>query len=324
MFLAVLSCAGRVYSQSPNAVSPKFDAASVRTGDPFVNGVSFRMNGGPGTSDPGRITYTRVDMSALLKKAYDIRGDQLVGPDWLKDGAARNDADFYTITATMPTDTTAQQFQMMLQNLLAERFHLVVHHETKDFPGYQLVVANGGPKLKEAVIESDTGTPAPRTGPPGVNANGFPLLRPGSNHGSSFSRQGTWGMIRSTDRESMTEFATSLGAMVNESNGAENAPIPRVVDKTGLTGVYEFTLGFAGKVILPPAMAAIMDSLRAAAESHLPGPVRSESTATEPAEVGPNLFTALEKQLGLRLEKTKTGPVDIVTVDHLDRVPTEN
>src|SRR6185436_8412132 len=115
-----------------------FDAASVKAGSPeFVPGVSVSMRGGPGTSDPGRITYSWMNLKFLLTRAWDVRTDQITGPAWLSDPGNR---DTYTITATMPPDTTKEQFQRMLQSLLIERFRIKLHHETRDFPGYELTV----------------------------------------------------------------------------------------------------------------------------------------------------------------------------------------
>lgn len=65
--------------------------------------------------------------------------------------------DFYEVKGTMPPDTTKAQFRVMLQNLLAYRFHLVAHQETRNFPGYALVVDKSGPKLKETAAPPDDG-----------------------------------------------------------------------------------------------------------------------------------------------------------------------
>jgi uncharacterized protein (TIGR03435 family) len=101
----------------------------------------MRMSGGPGTKDPGRITYNGVTLKMLLKRAYDISPDQISGPDWL-------DSERYDIVAKVPPGTTPEQFRLMLQNLLAERFELRQHRETKTLPVYLLTVANNGPKLE--------------------------------------------------------------------------------------------------------------------------------------------------------------------------------
>jgi len=77
IFLATVCCVARAYGQDSVAASPKFDAASVRAGDPFVSGVSYLMKGGPGTSDPGRITYTHVELRNILMKAYGKKIDEI-------------------------------------------------------------------------------------------------------------------------------------------------------------------------------------------------------------------------------------------------------
>ena len=123
-----------------------FEAASVKPAGPFVPGEMGSMRGGPGSGDPGRITSARATLSDLLARAYDVWLDQISGPAWLNDRSAYA----YRIDATLPPKTTMEQFRLMLQNLLAERFHLRLHHETKTRPGYELVVASGGPKLKES------------------------------------------------------------------------------------------------------------------------------------------------------------------------------
>jgi uncharacterized protein (TIGR03435 family) len=174
----ILSLAGVLYGQTATS-GPTFDVASVkRSGDlPRVPRVSGRMAGGPGTNDPGRITYTQVRLVQVLMKAWGIaNGSQISAPSWVLDSAT----DLYTISATMPRDTSMEKFQVMLQNLLLERFQMKVHSETKNVDGYELPVAPGGPKLKKAVnpdMEPTTGVPG------GADAEGFALLPPGHGAG---------------------------------------------------------------------------------------------------------------------------------------------
>jgi uncharacterized protein (TIGR03435 family) len=117
------------------AQSPQFDAASVKVVDPAKR-ADFTNTGGPGSTDPGRIHMGHTTIVALLRKAWDIQTDQVSGPAWVSDFMGPGQ---YFVDATMPPNTTKAQFQLMLQNLLAERFHLKVHHETRNFPGYELV-----------------------------------------------------------------------------------------------------------------------------------------------------------------------------------------
>ncbi len=86
--------------------------------------MEFRCRGGPGSSDPGQITYTNVDFTTLLRIAYDVYPFQIVGPQWL---SIRT----YEIKAKVPLGATKDQCRLMLANLITERFHLVLHHEMR-------------------------------------------------------------------------------------------------------------------------------------------------------------------------------------------------
>lgn len=296
-------------AQSPNAAAPKFefDAASVKLDTSrLFPGVSGTQKGGPGTADPGRFAYTRQSLKFILTLAYDIAPDQLAAPSWMDDPQGPK----FTIIATMPSQTTKEQFHLMLQNLLTERFHLTVHRETKEFPGYELILAPGGPKFKEWAPDPKADPNA--DGPHGFGEHGFPLLqpnKPGIVTAFQLGMGNTPYMIRLSGRQSMAELAKRLGPLVNDSNGLPaSAPHPRVADKTDLPAVYEFKLEFQGTSItagdLPPAPEAA------------PPPV--------PDPGGPDLFNALEKQLGLRLVRAKNVRVETLVIDHADKTPTDN
>jgi uncharacterized protein (TIGR03435 family) len=277
--------------------SVAFEAASVKPAGPAVSGeVSGGMHGGPGTSDPGRISIHRGTLSDLLARAYDVERDQISGPAWIED----RETYAYRIDATIPPNTTKQQFQLMFQSLLAERFHVRLHHETKTRPGYELVVASGGPKLKE--WNPDATVPA---GGATVDEKGFLKLPAGSGLGFVMPKGGGVGAIQMSFRQTMAQFCHGLGADINMANGVPIAGVqPRVIDKTGLTATYEFTLEFAG-------------SMRPSDGE--PG----ASSASDPTGA-PNIFTAVEKQLGLKLVKVPDLSVDMVIVDSADKVPAGN
>jgi uncharacterized protein (TIGR03435 family) len=221
----------------------------------------------------------------------------------------------FTITATMPPETTKEQFHLMLQNLLTDRFHLTMHHETREFPGYDMIVASGGPKLKEWAPDPNADPNA--TGPHGFGEQGFPLLQP-NKPGMVTAYQLGLGtapyMIRLSARQSMAEFAKRVGVLVNDSNGLPaGSAQPRVTDKTGLPAVYQFRLEFQGTTVV----AGVRPSL-------VPGNKDIGDAAPPPDPAGPNLFEALEKQLGLKLVKTRNARVDMLVIDHADKTPTEN
>jgi len=297
------------------AKQPAFDAASVKVVDPEVRPSSGTV-GGPGTSDPGRIHLAGTTMIDLLTRAYDVQGDQILGgPGWIRGGIGSN---LYEIFATMPPDTTKGQFESMLQNLLAERFHLTVHHETRSFPAYVLVVAKDGPKLKE--VKPDPNPAAIVPGDPVWGKDGFPILPPGP-HTAQILSGGNW-RFKYQER-SVADLVANLGLMISRAQGTSMLSDPgtrrqRVTDQTGLTGKYNFTLEFS----CPGCIAAV--AVSAAPASQPRWDVPPAEAAGDPAGGGPSIFVALEKQLGLRLDKVQDVPLDVIVVDHVDKVPTEN
>jgi uncharacterized protein (TIGR03435 family) len=89
----------------------------------------------------GVLSYTKVPLTSIIRRAYGVEAAQISGPTWL-------DSEAYDVTAKLPADTPLPRLQSMLQALLAERFKLAVHRQKKTFAAYALVVAKGGPKLR--------------------------------------------------------------------------------------------------------------------------------------------------------------------------------
>jgi len=285
-------------AQAPAPVN--FEVASVRaagqTPPHTPIAAAGEITGGPGTNDPTRMTFTWTQMRRLLMSAFALPLDQLSGPDWVMGQDARFD-----IAAIVPAGATKEQANEMLLNLLKDRFHLTYHLEKKDFDMYALVVAKGGPKLKDAAPADG---PLPEAPQPGTRAVAAPLDRDGFPQLPA-GRPGAQGRMQNgVTRET---FRMSTMQMLLSSIQFDLRP-SRTIDKTGLTGKYDFTLEYAN--------------------AGLPGaPGRGlAASPTGEADLGdsaPDLFTALEKQLGLKLEKSKTQ-LDVVVVDHMDRQPTEN
>jgi uncharacterized protein (TIGR03435 family) len=232
-------------------------------------------------------------------KAYGVGMDQISGPDWIQTERYSN---MYSVVAKIPPNTTEREFHLMLQNLLAERFHLTLHHETREFQVYSLLVAEGGPKMKPSSPDADAKAGQDQFR---LDSKGFPLLRPGERVSTATGSGPLYGSVHSTHRQTMAQFAATLGPMVNMSNGegiVRGSPPPaHVVDRTGLTGEFDFTLEFAGAGF----------------------PANSPLGTPADEWPGPTLFAALEKQLGLKLEKTK-AKLDVLVIDHADKIPTEN
>ncbi len=299
---SLLVLAAGLLSGQTGGKPPAFEAASVKIADrKLIPGITFKMAGGPGTSDPGRITYTQIRLLQLLMRAWDVESYRIAGPAWL----TSPDAEWYNITATMPPETTRQQFHEMLQNLLVERFQMRLHHEIRDFPGYELTVAPGGPKLREP---ANADAPEPSTGPSGKSGeDGFLILPPGHGKGVRMASNGVYAKFQNCTVDELVE--PYLSSFIQQSTGATTN---HIVDKTGLTGRYDFTLKFDARNSSVRVVSGI-----GAAEPPAPG------TASEPSGL-PGLFTALEKQLGLKLVKVKAFPLDTMVIDHIEKAPTEN
>lgn len=269
------------------ALAQEFEVASIR---PAAQSNMMMVDGGPGSRDPERLTYTGVNLKVVMQNAYDVESDQISGPGWL-------DNTRFDIEAKIPPGATKEQFRAMLGNLLTQRFHLAFHREKKDFVVYELQIAKSGTKLKQGAAPAVDTKPAPG-GRGQVDANGFPAPPP---HQTAQMQNN--GVARMAGNQiTMATFANFLRFPMSFMDG--NTPGPglrfgsaRVVDKTGLGGEYHLTL-----------------------EYEWPG---QKSPDADPGDYAPTLFTALQQQLGLRLEKTQTL-LDVLVVDSVDKTPTEN
>jgi len=292
-----------------SADGPTFDVASVKIDDPRTR-PPYAVTGGPDTSDPGRFHGLHMSMSALLTRAFGTRNtDQIQGPKWLNDSSGTI---YYDINATMQPNTTKEQFQKMVENLLIERFHMVFHHETRGFPGYQLVVDTGGLKINEVTSDPNPSAADAKAVRGERGPDGFPAVS-GSRTISQVAANGQHRM--KYQERTMAEFISNLGFLIGSSQGRgvlEGFPQPRVVDKTGLTGKYTFILEYydAGAA----ARRAPLRSGPAAAD----GPPLA---ASEPGG-GISILTAIQKQLGLRLDKTADVPLDVIVIVSVDKTPT--
>jgi Protein of unknown function (DUF3738) len=164
--LALLaSCIG--FAQTPEA---QFDAASIKPSSPIENGSFVGARGGPGTVDPGRYTCTYCYLSMVITEAYGVPYYRLSGQNRLPDMRVH-------IVATIPEGATREQFHKMLQNLLAERFQLMVHRETREmefqhrsrYAGVDWV-ANAA--WRDPVARAEAGTAQGASGVPGSGSRG--------------------------------------------------------------------------------------------------------------------------------------------------------
>ncbi len=274
------------------AFGQTFEVASVKPSDPASQGRGGPQ-GGPGTADPGRITYSRVTLQVLIREAYGVNFDQIQGPGWIAD-------ERYDIRAMVPPGATKDDLKLMFQHLLEERFKLEVHHITKDFPVYELTIGKGGTKLKENTETLEQSRPGDPRLP--ADRDGFPQFPPGK---SGMAGAPVNGLTHMTARGMpLSGLLFQVGAQLGTITGQNTYAPGRIVDKTGLTGKYDFHLEYAGG----SGIGALLSP--------------SSSDASDPSG-GPSLIEAMEKQLGLKLTKT-TGHLDVLVIDHAEKTPTEN
>jgi|SRR5579872_1003367 len=284
-----------------------FEVASIK---PFVPHAPDTRQGkgssgplGPGTMDPGRIHYRAIRLKDLVINAYSVKDFQIVGPNWLNDDETTR----FTIEATMPPDTTKEQLRVMLQSMLADRFKLRIHRETRDLPKYSLVVSKNGPKMKEtAEVHAPTGDApsVPRGGRPTgkYDAFGFPIWQYPPEGGIGSLLINGRGRI-SGERVSMHDLANVLSKDILD--------IP-VTDATGLQAKYDFSLFFSRPIPDVPTDNELAREI-----------ARAVPWAANLPEGLPDIFAAVQSQLGLKLERTK-GPVEVIVIDQIERTPTEN
>jgi len=259
-------------SHAQTTPSPSFEVATVKP-------IDAKNSQPPSVLISGdRFAATGMTLQALIKIAYDMNygADRQVsgGPAWV--GSARFDVDAKEDAAwaeklkQLPDEQRGAELRQMLQGLLAERFKLQVHHQSSELSVYELVLAKSGSKLMPSVAQLST------------NQQDRPEKR------RTAIRFAGKGVLEGNDADPQT-LVTAL-SMQPEIGGR------LVVDKTGLTGKYDFTLKWTP------------DTAQGA-----------DSTGTD---TGLSLFTALQEQLGLRLESTK-APVDIIVIDHVE-LPSSN
>jgi uncharacterized protein (TIGR03435 family) len=272
-------------AQTPGAAAPKFEVASVKPNRTGEAGMRIGMQPG------GRFTATNVPLRQLILFAYQLQGFQIVGgPDWIT--SDRFDISAKAEGETPPTPPgTVGPMQLMIRSLLEERFKLAVHHETRELPIYALVLARSdkklGPKLNASTVDCQAMVKAAmgRGGPQGPppSVNGRPVC--GMRIGAGQMMAGGF---------PLSQLAFSLAQMVQRV----------VLDRTGLTGNYDLELTYT-----PDQM-----------PQGTPPPGAPAPPPIDPN--GPSIFTALQEQLGLRLDAQR-GPVDVLVIDSVER-PTEN
>jgi uncharacterized protein (TIGR03435 family) len=263
----------------------RFDVASIKTN---------RLNDGLVTlsGQGGRFTARGMSLRSLIQYAYQVQEFQIDGaPEWLN-------AERFDITATMPegvapapTPGVPTPQQLMLRTLLEERFGLAVHKETKQRPVYALVLARSdgrlGPEMRPSTTDCSDAAARGR-GPTATTG-----LWQGNPCGTSVGP----GVILGGNR-TMAQIATAFSTLTNTGSSLNRL----VVDRTGLAGTYDIALRFT--------------------PDNIPSSGGGPAGPPPIDPNGPSIFTAVQEQLGLKLE-SQQGPVEVLVIDRVQR-PTED
>jgi uncharacterized protein (TIGR03435 family) len=269
---------------SAGAVAPTFEVASIKRSpswsEPTRHPMGVRMESG------GRLHAQNAPVMLLIQRAYGVHAFQVVGgPAWI-------DTDGYNIEAKPEHSIDRKQMWLMLQMLLADRFKLALHRQTRELPVYDLEVAKNGLKL-----------PAPKAAgcvsrPPGATPT---LPEPGQTDcGYVAGPYGTTGLLHlEGSKVHMADFISKLELVLGRP----------ILDRTEFTRDFSLNLTFTADedTIGLPGYGGPGD----------PGGTRLPEDPDQP-----NIFAALKEQLGLKLVSAK-GPVEVLAIDHVER-PTAN
>jgi uncharacterized protein (TIGR03435 family) len=300
---AVLASCGLFGQAAP----PAFEVASVKPAAPQTDGqVMVRMGG-----DAGQVDYTNVNLKQVLAKAYDVRSYQIAGPSWI-------DSEHYDIIAKVPDGVPKEQIPAMLQALLAERFHMTIHRETKEQSVYAIVVGKNGPKLTKydenaspVFTFNEAGGPPPPPPPPG-GAGAVAVTaraRGGGGSGGPMAKGGAMVSMSSNGATHLQARGATLAGLAGMLSSFLDRP---VVDMTGIQGEYDISLEAAAEEMVGMKMTVIGS----------PGPAGGAPAPAPESAPTASIFTSIQ-QLGLKLDPRK-APIEYVVVDKAEKVPTEN
>lgn len=313
-----------MFGTSLSAQTPaklEFEVATVKPMPPLQT-ISQEIQSGK--RSPGSIgmsiTDTRIDLGYislqnLLMMAYKMKMHQIVGPEWLA-------AQRFEIHAKIPEGATKEQLPEMIQSLLAERFRLATHRETKELPSYELRVSKNGHKMKEALPIVPTPDNPAQNGEGSINSQKLPEIK--QEKGGLSINAGAAGQARVSFQNGAMAFEFSRLTMQELSDILTMLVDQLVIDRTDLKGAYQVALevpltqmlGLAQKLAgipLPPSMTGASSIAGAASDTGGPG-------ASDPK--GDAVFDAVRK-LGLKLDSVK-APLEMLVIDHIEQTPTED
>ena len=233
VFVAIAGAFSLVSSVVNPQTAPRFEAVSIKPSP--ASSTGSHSEGGPGWGNPERFRSTSNSLAWLIRLAYDIKGYQLIAPDWTQTTR-------FDVEAKIPPAATNPQFRLMLQAMLAERLQLKVHQEKREGDVYELTNDKNNSKLKER--SSAGNQPIP------------------SEHTADGAYRGSFTILRS-DRATIHAANEPVSFLINQLRSYFDLPVN---DATALTGKYDFELSWTPDplAVAPDALPlpALVDAVR--------------------------------------------------------------
>ena len=268
------------------AAVPKFEVASIRPSGDAVEKVNVGVH-----IDGARVTINSFSLKDYVRVAYNVKDYQIIAPEWVA-------SERFDVNARIPEGKGQEQVRDMIKALLQDRFGLKLHHESREFPVYALVIGKGPLKLVESPLD-----PESPDAPKAVN-----VAASGSRDGVTINMgRGAYFAFANNKLE-----VKKLTAPLIAETLARFVDKP-VVDLTGLTGTYDLTLNFSED----DYRAMLIRSAVNAGVSLPPQALHLMESAS-----GDSLFSTIQ-EAGLKLESRK-APLDVLVIDKIAKTPTEN
>lgn len=323
--LCCLFTVAALSAQTP-AKPISFDVASIKPA-PDIMSLAQQLQSGKAhvgrKIDGHRLDFGFASLRDLICYAYDIQPHQLTGPDWLA-------SERFDVLATIPEGASQDQVPAMMQSLLADRFGLRFHREDKEHPVYALIVAKGGPKMKESPPDAPAPAAAPAAGDTKsdpkagmtIDTGRGPMNIKQDGKGGATIDAGPLGKARVSmspdglmhidmEKVTMSALATQLTQFMDRP----------VLDMTNLQGNYQVAIDIPTSALLNMIRKqGINLPMMPGAGGAGPGAGPADAAADPVAEDA--VFRSMEK-MGLKLDPSKHSYGDIV-VDHIEKTPTEN
>jgi uncharacterized protein (TIGR03435 family) len=273
-------------AQTPEP-KPSFEVATVKRNAGGAGNIGFNTS-------PSRFAVTNVPLTLIIRQAYRVQDYEIIGgPDWIK-------SERWDVLAKVPEGPpNPERTSAMIQSLLADRFKFVAHTEKRELPIYVLSFARGDGRLGDRLRRVDIDCAAiMKARPPNTP---FTPPKPGEvPECGAFMMMGSTGAALRGGGLLFPDLVRTFAQFLNRP----------VVDKTGLTGAFNIDLTFAPDRSLLPGFGPVS------------GPPPGLGAGDQPITDMPSLFTAMQEQLGLKLDAQR-GPVDVLVIDSVER-PTED